>query len=208
MGRAGWDVRLGGGLRVGLPLALHALLPRRPQLLPLPGGLALLAPPCPPPTHPPTLLISPAPGICCWTTVADVKLVLEAFQLSAAQAVAYPRAPALLRCLMTGRLATAQLSAALQAWLADQRARSYEDGRAALLAGLPRCLLPLTASLDQAGGLQRLTLRGHSAPVHKGAAHTLWHRLHLHLCRRHLPRVGPRHWGLCAAAGGSRRPRQ
>lgn len=45
---------------------------------------------------------------------ADVKLVLEAFQLSAAQAVAYPRAPGLLRCLMAGRLATAQLSPALQ----------------------------------------------------------------------------------------------
>lgn len=44
----------------------------------------------------------------------QVKLVLEAFQLSAAQAVAYPRAPGLLRCLMVGRLATAQLSPALQ----------------------------------------------------------------------------------------------
>ena len=40
--------------------------------------------------------------------------MLEAFQLSAAQAVAYPRAPGLLRCLMAGRLATAQLSPALQ----------------------------------------------------------------------------------------------
>ena len=45
---------------------------------------------------------------------ADVKLVLESFQLSAAQAVAYPRAPGLLRCLMAGRLATAPLSPALQ----------------------------------------------------------------------------------------------
>jgi hypothetical protein len=45
---------------------------------------------------------------------SDVKLVLEAFQLSAAQAVAYPRAPGLLRCLMAGRLATAPLSPALQ----------------------------------------------------------------------------------------------
>lgn len=44
----------------------------------------------------------------------DMKLVLEAFQLSAAQAVAYPRAPGLLRCLMAGRLVTAPLSPALQ----------------------------------------------------------------------------------------------
>lgn len=94
-----------------------------------------------------------------------MKLVLEAFQLSAAQAVAYPRSPGLLRCLMAGRLATAPLSPALAAWLAEQRRRVYEDGRAALLAGLPRCLPPLTPSLDQAGGLQRLVLRGHGGPV-------------------------------------------
>ncbi|KAL4430378.1 hypothetical protein ABPG77_002184 [Micractinium sp. CCAP 211/92] len=95
----------------------------------------------------------------------DMKLILEAFQLSAAQAVAYPRAPGLLRCLMAGRLVTAPLSPALQAWLAAQRRRAYEDGRTALLSGLPRCLVPLTPSLDQAGGLQRLALRGHTSAV-------------------------------------------
>lgn len=45
-----------------------------------------------------------------------MKLVLEAFQLSAAQAAAYPRALGLLRCLMAGRLVTAPLSPALQVW--------------------------------------------------------------------------------------------
>ncbi|KAL4419894.1 hypothetical protein ABPG75_006992 [Micractinium tetrahymenae] len=97
----------------------------------------------------------------------DMKLVLEAFQLSAAQAVAYPRAPGLLRCLMAGRLVTAPLSPALQVWLGEQRRRVYEDGRNALLSGLPRCLAPLTPSLDQAGGLQRLALRGHTSAVTK-----------------------------------------
>ena len=55
----------------------------------------------------------------------------------------------------------------LQAWIADQRRRIYDDSRQALLAGLPRCLPPLTPSLDQAGGLQRLALRGHSSAVTK-----------------------------------------
>lgn len=110
-----------------------------------------------------------APSVLCRYLLvdncADVKLVLEAFQLSAAQAVAYPRAPGLLRCLMAGRLATAPLSPALAAWLVEQRRRAYDDGRAALVAGLPRCLVPLTPSLDQAGGLQRLALRGHAGPI-------------------------------------------
>jgi hypothetical protein len=45
---------------------------------------------------------------------ADIKLVLEALQLSAAQAVAHPRAAGLLRCLMVNRLVTAPLSPTLQ----------------------------------------------------------------------------------------------
>jgi hypothetical protein len=153
--------------------------------------------------------------------------VLEALQLSAAQALAHPRAHGLLRCLMACRLATAPLSPAMQvgcaraagllatasatpplgpqplllhrlqrnggwrqprrrcqraawpqtaphvvcplpqAWLAEQRRLVYEDSRRALLCGLPRCLAPLSPSLEQAGGLQRLALRGHTAPVTK-----------------------------------------
>ena len=54
-----------------------------------------------------------------------------------------------------------------QAWLAEQRVKCYEDGRASLHAYLPRCLVPLTPSLDQAGGLARLTLRGHASEVTK-----------------------------------------
>lgn len=43
----------------------------------------------------------------------------------------------------------------------------YADSHQALASGLPRCLPPLTPSLDQAGGLQRLALRGHTGPVTK-----------------------------------------
>jgi WD40 repeat protein len=53
----------------------------------------------------------------------------------------------------------------VQAWLAEQRRLIYADSRQALLSGLPRCLPPLTPSLEQAGGLQRLALRGHASPV-------------------------------------------
>lgn len=50
------------------------------------------------------------------------------------------------------------------------------DGQEPLLAPAPppargdnrvRCLQPKTVSLEQAGGLQRMTLRGHAAAVHK-----------------------------------------
>ena len=56
---------------------------------------------------------------------------------------------------------------AVQAWLAEQRVKCYDDGRTALHAYLPRCLVPLTPSVDQAGGLARLTLRGHASEVTK-----------------------------------------
>lgn len=40
----------------------------------------------------------------------DIKLVLEAFQMSVGQALAYPHVPGLLRCLMAGRLMSVPLS--------------------------------------------------------------------------------------------------
>ena len=55
----------------------------------------------------------------------------------------------------------------LQTWLVEQQRLVYADSQQALTSGLPRCLPPLTPSLDQAGGLQRLALRGHTAPVTK-----------------------------------------
>jgi WD40 repeat protein len=49
----------------------------------------------------------------------------------------------------------------------EQQRLVYADSQQALASGLPRCLPPLTPSLDQAGGLQRLALRGHTGPVTK-----------------------------------------
>ena len=56
---------------------------------------------------------------------------------------------------------------ALQDWLDQQRRLVYVDAQAALLHGRTRCLLPLTPSLDQAGGMSRLALRGHTGAVTK-----------------------------------------
>jgi WD40 repeat protein len=95
----------------------------------------------------------------------DVKLVLEAFQLSVAQAQAHPLVAGLLRCLVAARLMTAPLSAGAAGWPAAQRAAVRADGAAAAARGAPRALPPLTPSLDQAGGLQRLALRGHAGAV-------------------------------------------
>ena len=44
----------------------------------------------------------------------ELKLVLEAFQMSVGQALAHPAVPGLLRSLMVGRLMAAPLSPAMQ----------------------------------------------------------------------------------------------
>lgn len=98
---------------------------------------------------------------------ADVKLVLEALQMSAVQAQAHPQVCGLVRCLLAGRLMTAHLSPELQRWAEAQRVAAEGDAAAAAAAGKPRALQPQTPSLDQAGGLQRLVLRGHCGPVTK-----------------------------------------
>eukprot|EP00887_Chlorella_sp_A99_P002946 scaffold24.g2946.t1 len=109
------------------------------------------------------------PGYLMVNQDPHAKLVLEAFQMCVGAAVAHPDLPGLLRCLMAARLSAAAAShhPDLQQWLDGQRALMYEDARAAAAAGRPRCLPPLNACLDQAGGLQRLILRGHSGPVTK-----------------------------------------
>ena len=81
----------------------------------------------------------------------------------AARSIPHPATPTLTHCLAP-RPCPLPVP---QAWLLDQRRRVYDDSRQALLSGLPRCLPPLTASLEQAGGLQRLALRGHTAGVTK-----------------------------------------
>lgn len=98
----------------------------------------------------------------------QVKLVLEALQMSVGLVMVHSRGvglPALLRCLLAGRLMAAPANQATQDWLAEQRRQLAAGNVAAAARGLPCCLMPVTPSLDQAGGLQRLSLRGHRGPV-------------------------------------------
>ncbi len=95
------------------------------------------------------------------------KLVLEAFQMSVGLVQAHPNVPGLLRTLIIGRLMTVPLTQDMQTWLKDQSTAAKTDGASALAHGVARPLLPQTPSLDQAGGLQRLALKGHRGPVNK-----------------------------------------
>jgi WD40 repeat protein len=95
------------------------------------------------------------------------KLVLEAFQMSVGLVQAHPDVPGLLRTLIIGRLMTVPLPDSMQTWLTDQRKAAQKDGTDALAQGLVRPLPPQTPSLDQAGGLQRLALKGHRSAVNK-----------------------------------------
>mmetsp|Transcript_31108 Transcript_31108/g.92637 ORF Transcript_31108/g.92637 Transcript_31108/m.92637 type:complete len:845 (-) Transcript_31108:23-2557(-) len=101
---------------------------------------------------------------------ADVKVVLQAFMLSATACTAFPGVP-MMRPQLLGRLmAFGQLETAsqwLKDWLEMQMAAAAAEEH--LTAG-HRCLthlLPRSASLQQAGGVLRNTLRGHSAPVRR-----------------------------------------
>lgn len=95
------------------------------------------------------------------------KLVLEAFQMSVGLVQAHPNVPGLLRTLIIGRLMTIPLTESMQTWLDEQREAVQRGGAKALAHGLVRPLPPQTPSLDQAGGLQRLALKGHRGAVNK-----------------------------------------
>lgn len=99
-------------------------------------------------------------------TDKEVKLVLEAFQMSVSVVSAHQQVPGLLRCIMSSRLMAAPLSPPMQSWLSMQRELVKQAGiRVAKLGTAARPLLPHTPSLDQAGGLQRLAFKGHRGPV-------------------------------------------
>lgn len=98
-------------------------------------------------------------------TDKEVKLVLEAFQMSVSVVSAHPQVPGLLRCVMSSRLMAAPLSSSMQSWLATQREVVKQACVKLAKSGIPRPLLPHTPSLDQAGGLQRLAFKGHKGPV-------------------------------------------
>lgn len=97
----------------------------------------------------------------------DVKLVLEAFQMSVGLMTSHNDVPGLLRCLMASRLMTVPLSAHMQRWLAAQKEAMRKDAERAAAAGRACCLPAQTPSLDQTGGLQRLALKGHKGAVTK-----------------------------------------
>ncbi len=91
----------------------------------------------------------------------DVKTLLEAFQMSLSACLEHAPAP-LLRAQMAGRLTTHATSPFLSAWLQRQR---EELAVAVAAPGMPVGLLPKRATLAQAGGLQRMILRGHTAGI-------------------------------------------
>jgi WD40 repeat protein len=95
------------------------------------------------------------------------KLVLEAFQMSVGLVQAHPNVPGLLRMMIIGRLMTVPLTEDMQTWLKGQRDAAEIDGACALAQGVVRPLPPQTPSLDQAGGLQRLALKGHRGAINK-----------------------------------------
>lgn len=103
----------------------------------------------------------------------DVKLLLEAFQMALAAWTLRPEA-AMLRAQMVARLLSFPESPYLASWLAVQHADAAEQQQQQRqqqeegpVGGPPavRCLVPSTASLTQAGGLHRMLLRGHAAPL-------------------------------------------
>jgi WD40 repeat protein len=95
------------------------------------------------------------------------KLVLEAFQMSVGLYQAHENVPGLLRTLIIGRLMAVPLTENMQTWLNEQKTAAERDGGSALAQGIVRPLPPQTPSLDQAGGLQRLALKGHRGAVNK-----------------------------------------
>ena len=81
----------------------------------------------------------------------EVKLLLEAFQMSISACLAHPGVP-LLRAQMLGRLMAAAAAASLPGRLAAEEAAPEEAGRH---AAAPPCLFSRTPSLEQARALPR-----------------------------------------------------
>ncbi|CAL8467022.1 g6558 [Coccomyxa elongata] len=94
----------------------------------------------------------------------EVKLLLEAFQMSVSACLSQPSTP-VLRAQMLGRLMSVRQSSLLKEWLAREEGGAEEAGRHAAAAS--PCLFTRTPSLEQAGGLQRMTLRGHTGGISK-----------------------------------------
>lgn len=115
-----------------------------------------------------SLALWPPAVICRLLTSAEdsvVKLLLQAFQLSLGAATEHPTKH-LLREQMLCRLMVVSQAGPLLPWYEQQHASCAAD---ALMAPSPAVLhlLTRTPTLNQAGGVARMTLRGHTLPVRK-----------------------------------------
>jgi len=90
----------------------------------------------------------------------DIKLILQAFEMSVGALTEYRDISGLLRSQMVGRLLLAPLSAGGLEWLETQKKKIAKR-----VGYCPCALAVRNPSLDQAGGLQRLCLKGHVGPI-------------------------------------------
>lgn len=97
----------------------------------------------------------------------DVKLLLQAFQLSLGAAMEHPTSR-MMREQMLARLMAVANAGRLQEWFDDQTAKCAAESMLAVNTRVLH-LMPRTPSLTQAGGVHRMTLRGHSAPISRVA---------------------------------------
>ncbi|GIM13509.1 hypothetical protein Vretimale_16605 [Volvox reticuliferus] len=93
----------------------------------------------------------------------DVKLLLQAFQLSLGAAMEHPNAR-MLREQMLARLMAVAAGGRLKEWFAEQTSKCAAESMLAANSRLLH-LMPRSPSLAQAGGVQRMTLRGHVGPI-------------------------------------------
>ncbi|KAG2433079.1 hypothetical protein HYH02_012783 [Chlamydomonas schloesseri] len=106
---------------------------------------------------------SASPGTAASSAAGEVKLLLQAFQLSLGAAMEHPTAR-MMREQMLARLMAVTAGGRLKEWYDEQTAKCAAEGMLAVNSRLLH-LMPRSPSLAQAGGVQRMTLRGHSAPV-------------------------------------------
>ncbi|GLI67543.1 hypothetical protein VaNZ11_011767 [Volvox africanus] len=92
-----------------------------------------------------------------------VKLLLQAFQLSLGAAMEHPTAR-MLREQMLARLMAVAAGGRLKDWFAEQTSKCAAESMLAANSRLLH-LMPRSPSLAQAGGVQRMTLRGHAGPI-------------------------------------------
>lgn len=96
---------------------------------------------------------------------SSVKLMLQALQMSMGACVAHPRVT-MLWPQMLSRLAAVARNSELKDWY-DRHCQRYVEYASGRVGRHLVHLLARSATLEQAGGLHRMTLRGHKGPVLK-----------------------------------------